>query len=304
MPLRPELKEFIEKTEMTDAYRSQLLKTMENAPDELQAGWLRQSDYDKKMNAGKEELKTKEDELAKKEGEVNDRSEKWSKWKEDAEKVVKDNVSAREGMEAKLTERDEKITELEDKIRSGNFEAGEEGEMLKELTNLRSEVKELKNVAANGDAFTQEQAEKMLMEGGNRLAGNIYDNVFLLMDLNQGHSTEFKEPLDRDAFIKYATERKMVGSQEDFKNAYDLYVSDKRVDAKIEAARKDERTKIESKMQFPLDNDGAASMGKGPVETRLEQLGKEADGGSALTTKQAAMAAAAELRKEGKVAPE
>ena len=167
MPLRPELKEFIEKTEMSDAYRSQLLKTMENAPDELQAGWLRQSDYDRKMNEGKEELKTKEEELAKKETEVNDRSEKWSKWKEDAEKVVKDNVSAREGMESKLTERDEKITELEDKIRTGNFDVGEEGEMLKELTTLRSEVKELKNVAANGDVFTQEQAEKMLMEGGN-----------------------------------------------------------------------------------------------------------------------------------------
>ncbi len=305
MPLRPELKEAIEKTEgMSDAYRTKLLKTMEDAPDDLQAGWLRQADYDRKMNEGKEELKTKEEELTKKETEVNDRSVKWSKWKEDAEKVVKDNVSAREGMETKLTERDEKITELEDKIRSGNFEAGEEGEMLKELTGLRAEVKELKTVASNGDAFTQEEAEKMLLEGGNRLAGNIYDNVFLLMDLNQSHNTEFKEALDRDAFIKYATERKMVGSQEDFKNAYDLYVSDKRVDAKIEAARKDERQKIESKQQFPLDNDGASSMGKGPVETRLEQLGKEADGGSALTTKQAAMAAAAELRKEGKVAPE
>jgi len=306
MPLRPELKEAIEKTEgMTDTYRKQLLKTMENAPDALQAGWLRQADYDRTMNEGKVKLDQQEEELKTKTAEVDKRASDWNKWKGDADKIVADNVSRSETLEKDLRARDEKITELSDKIRSGDFSEGSESEMLKEVTTLRGEIKDLRTAAANGDGFTKDQAEKMLLEGGNRLAGNIYDNVFLLMDLNQSHNTEFKEILDRDAFIKFATERSMVGTQQDLKTAYDLYVQDKRVEVKITEARADERQKVESKIQFPLDNAGGESIGKGPVETRLHQLNQEAEGlDSKLTTKQAAAAAAAELRKEGKVAPD
>lgn len=306
MPLRPELKEAIEKTEgMTDTYRKQLLKTMENAPDALQAGWLRQADYDRTMNEGKVKLDEQEEALKTKTAEVDKRASDWNKWKGDADKIVADNVSRSETLERDLKARDEKITELSDKIRSGDFSEGSESEMLKEVTTLRGEIKDLKIAATNGGGFTKDEAEKMLLEGGNRLAGNIYDNVFLLMDLNQSHNTEFKEVLDRDAFIKYATERSMVGTQQDLKTAYDLYVQDKRVEVKITEARADERQKVESKMQFPLDNAGGESIGKGPVETRLQQLNQEAEGlDSKLSTKQAAAAAAAELRKEGKVAPD
>ncbi len=306
MPIRPELKEAIEKTEgMTDAYRKQLLKTMENAPDELQAGWLRQSDYDRTMNEGKEELKQQGEELKAKEEALEQKTQEWNKWKGDADKIVHDNVSRAETLQKELDSRDEKIVELEDRIRAGDFSEGSESEMLKEVTTLRNEIKDLKTAAVNGGGFTKEEAEKMLLEGGNRLAGNIYDNMFLLMDLQQSHTTEFKENLDRDGFIKFATERGLIGTQEEFKSAYDLFVQDKRVEVKIENARKDERTKIESKMQFPLDNDGGQSINKGPVETRLGQLNKEREGvESKMTTSQAAAAAAAELRKEGKVTPD
>ncbi len=307
MPLRPELKEAIEKTEgMTDVYRKQLLKTMADAPDALQAGWLRQADYDRTMNDGKEELKTQGEALKAKEEALEQKTSEWNKWKGDADKIVHDNVNRADGLQKSLVERDEKIVELEDKIRAGDFTEGSESEMLKELTTLRSDVKELRNAAINGEGrFTQEMAEKMLLEGGNRLAGNIYDNVFLLMDLNQSHNTEFKEVLDREEFIKYATERNMVGTQQEFKTAYDLYVQDKRTEVRIEDARKDERTKIESKMQFPLDNDGGQSITKGPVETRLQQLNREREGvDSKMTLSQASAAAAAELRKEGKVTPD
>jgi len=306
MPLRPELKEAIEKTEgMTETYRKQLLKTMENAPDALQAGWLRQADYDRTMNEGKEKLDQQEEELKTKTAEVDKRASDWNKWKGDADKIVADNVNRSETLQKELETRDTKITALEDKIRAGDFSEGSESEMLKELTTLRQDVKDLTTAAANGGGFTKDDAEKMLLEGGNRLAGNIYDNVFLLMDLNQSHNTEFKEVLDRDAFIKFATERSMVGTQQDLKTAYDLYVQDKRVEVKITEARADERQKVESKIQFPLDNAGGESIGKGPVETRLHQLNQEAEGlDSKLTTKQAAAAAAAELRKEGKVAPD
>jgi hypothetical protein len=306
MPLRPELKEAIEKTEgMTDTYRKQLLKTMENAPDALQAGWLRQADYDRTMNEGKVKLDEQEEALKTKTAEVDKRAHDWNKWKGDADKIVADNVSRSETLEKSLKERDDKITELGDKLRAGDFSEGSESEMLKEVTTLRGEIKDLRNAATNGGGFTKDEAEAMLLEGGNRLAGNIYDNVFLLMDLNQSHNTEFKEVLDRDAFIKYATERSMVGTQQDLKTAYDLYVQDKRVEVKITEARADERQKVESKMQFPLDNAGGESIGKGPVETRLQQLNQEAEGlDSKLSTKQAAAAAAAELRKEGKVAPD
>lgn len=306
MPLRPELKEAIEKTEgMTDTYRKQLLKTMENAPDTLQAGWLRQADYDRTMNEGKESLKKQEEALKTKTAEVDQRATDWNKWKTDADKIVADNVNRSETLEKSLRERDDKITELSDKLRAGDFSEGSESEMLKEVTTLRGEIKDLRTASSASDGFTKEDAEKMLLEGGNRLAGNIYDNVFLLMDLNQSHNTEFKELLDRDAFIKFATERSMVGSQQDLKTAYDLYVQDKRVEVKITDARADERQKVESKMQFPLDNAGGESIVKGPVQTRLEQLNQEAEGlGTKMTTAQAASAAAAELRKEGKVAPE
>jgi len=306
MPLRPELKEAIEKTEgMTDAYRTQLLKTMENAPDALQAGWLRQADYDRTMNEGKEELKTQGEELKAKEEALQQKTGEWNKWKGDADKIVHDNVTRADGLAKSLTERDEKIVELEDKIRVGDFSEGSETEMLKEVTALRGEIKTLQSAATNGGGFTKEQAETMLLEGGNRLAGNIYDNIFLLMDLNQSHNAEFKESLDREKFIEFATERGMVETQEKFKTAYDLFVQDKRVDGKIEAARLDERTKIESKMQFPLDNDGGQSINKGPVETRLQQLNREREGvDSKMSTSQAAAAAAAELRKEGKVTPD
>ncbi len=304
MPLRPELKEAIEKTEgMTDAYRNQLLKTMENAPDALQAGWLRQADYDRTMNEGKQDLKQQGEELKAKEEALEQKTGEWNKWKGDADKIVHDNVTRADGLAKSLTERDEKIVELEDKIRAGDFSEGSESEMLREVTALRSEIKTLQTAPSNG--FTQEMAEKMLLEGGNRLAGNIYDNVFLLMDLNQSHTVEFKEGLDREEFIKFATERRMVGTQEEFKTAYDLFVQDKRVEVKIEDARKDERTKIESKMQFPLDNDGGQSINKGPVETRLQQMNREREGvDSKMTLTQASAAAAAELRKEGKVTPD
>ena len=306
MPLRPELKEAIEKTEgMTEAYRNQLLKTMENAPDALQAGWLRQADYDRTMNEGKEDLKQQGVELKAKEEALEQKTTEWNKWKGDADKIVHDNVTRADTLQQSLSERDEKIVELQDKIRAGDFSEGSEGEMLKEVTTLRGEIKDLRTAALNGGGFTKDEAEKMLLEGGNRLAGNIYDNIFLLMDLNQSHTTEFKEGLDRDVFIKFATERSLIGTQEEFKTAYDLFVQDKRMEVKITEARADERQKIESKMQFPLDNAGGESIEKGPVETRLGQMNREAEGlDSKLTTKQAAAAAAAELRKEGKVAPE
>jgi hypothetical protein len=306
MPLRPELKEAIEKTEgMSDAYRKQLLKTMENAPDSLQAGWLRQADYDRTMNEGKEKLELQGGELKAKEAALETKTQEWNRWKGDADKIVHDNVTRADGLQQSLAERDEKIIELQDKIRAGDFSEGSEGEMLKEVTTLRGEIKDLRTAAVNGGGFTKDEAEKMLVEGGNRLAGNIYDNIFLLMDLNQNHNTEFKEPMDRDAFIKFATERGLIGTQDEFKTAYDLYVQDKRTEVKITEARADERQKIESKMQFPLDNAGGESIDKGPVQTRLQQMNREAEGlDSKLTTKQAASAAAAELRKEGKVAPE
>jgi hypothetical protein len=278
---------------------------MENAPDELQAGWLRQADYDRTMNEGKEDLKKQGEDLRSKEEALESKTQEWNKWKGDADKIVKDNVTRADTMAKELATRDEKIVELQDKIRMGDFSEGSESEMLKEVTTLRTEIKDLRDAATNGGGFTQEQAEKMLLEGGNRLAGNIYDNIFLLMDLNQSHNTEFKESLDREKFIEFATERGMVGTQKEFKSAYDLFVQDKRVEVKITEARADERQKVESKRNFPLDNDGGQSINKGPVETRLEQINQEAEGiGSHLTTKQAAAAAAAELRKEGKVAPE
>ena len=151
MPLRPELKEAIEKTEgMTDVYRKQLLKTMENAPDALQAGWLRQADYDRTMNEGKEKLDQQEEALKTKTAEVDKRASDWNKWKGDADKIVADNVSRSETLEKSLKERDDKITELGDKLRAGDFSEGSESEMLKEVTTLRGEIKDLRTAAANG----------------------------------------------------------------------------------------------------------------------------------------------------------
>jgi hypothetical protein len=123
---------------------------------------------------------------------------------------------------------------------------------------------------------------------------NVLESNQKMMDFNYEHRQEFGKVFDRKAFSKFITDNKL----EDLDKAYGMFVSEARTEKKI-TEETEKRVKDElSKRNFPGSGAAPSSPSElGPVQIR--RAGKDGLPPEA-TISEAAMAAAAEMRTEGK----
>lgn len=294
MALKAELEELLA-TIQDPAVREQQRKFLEEHK-QFQEAALRQSDYDRKMNEIKTDRQKEQEALQA----ARDSAAKWQKWADE-------NVPRHTQLMDEFKKVTEKNKELEDAVEkaaaaaaNGGGAGGGGGEVDK--AKLLAEVKE--EIAKRG-YVSQADVQKIAIEEAGKLAKAERDSFFKdtlpnvlewnakMSDFNWDHRQEFNEPFDRKAFSKFVSDNKL----EDLDKAYGMFVNDKRTEKKIQTET-EKRVKDElSKRNLPGTGALPSAMEMGPVQTR--RAGKDGLPPEATIT-EAAMAAAAELRSDGK----
>lgn len=284
MALREEVKNAIMASKgMSDEYRRQLMEVLQQAPDDFQGGWLRQSDYDKKMN----EWKAKEVQP------FQEQKTKWLEWYNSEAKPLFESYSQ------DIEVRDSRIAELESRIETGNYNPADENSMLTELQTLKQQVQTLPQ-QLEGRYITQEQ----LAQQSQATLDAWANGLLTLSDLQEEYRESYGKRFDRNAFIGFMRDNGMT----DFRQAYDSFTGEER----RAAWEKQKEAEIEAKFRTsnpPLASSGGVgtyavhnSSNVGPVMARMAGVPPASE--MALppeaSTRDAAMAAAEALRREGK----
>jgi hypothetical protein len=296
MALKAELEELLATIE-DQKVRDEQRKFLEGHP-QFQEAALRQSDYDRKMNEVKTERQKEQEALQA----ARERAEKWQKWSDENvprhtqlmdeyKKIQKKNEELQEAVEA---------AKAAAAAAGGGGGGGTGGEVdeAKLLAKVEAEV-------AKRGYVSRDEVMKIATEEAGKLAKAERDSFFKdtlpnvlewnqkMMDFNWEHRQEFNEQFDRKAFSKFVSENKL----EDLDKAYGMFVNEKRTEKKI-ATETEKRVKDElSKRNFPGSGATPSSPDLGPVQ--LRRAGKDGLPPEA-TISEAAMAAAAEMRQEGK----
>ncbi len=292
MALKPEIEALLA-TIQDEAVRNQQRKFLEDHK-EFQEGYLRQSDYDRKMNEVKTDRQKEQEALQA----ARDSAAKWQKWADD-------NMPRHTQLMDEYKKLTEKNKELETAVAAaaaaggggGNGGGGEVDEA-KLLAKVQDEISKRGYVSRDDvTKIAVEEARKLAKEERDAFLKDTLPATIewnqKMMDFNWDHRQEFNEPFDRKAFSKFVSEKKL----EDLDEAYKMFVGDKRMEKKIKEET-DKRVKDEmSKRNFPGSGPAPGPAEMGPVQTR--RAGKDGLPPEATIT-EAAMAAAAELRSEGR----
>lgn len=298
MPLTTELEGLL--ALITDTtQREAMRKTL----TEMHEGQLRQSDYDRVMNESKKETERLQAEAK---ASIQRNQEWWNKNNDTHEETLKI-------LEQTERERDDLRGKIEAAAKNatgngtGNNGTGIDEARLK--TYLENEFSGRKFVSA----VEAESAAKKYVDGvlenerkrffSETLPATTNFNMSMV-DIQFRHRDEFGKPLDRVALAKFITDNKLdVSTADNLNKAYDGFVSQARMDKKIEEikvqAEKDAKTK------FSVPGTGAAPA---PELGHLQQRLQSKDGLPEIIfndavkpgSGQLAAAAAAELRSEGK----
>jgi hypothetical protein len=293
MVLKAELEELLA-TIQDPAVRDAQRKFLEEHK-QFQEAALRQSDYDRKMNEVKTDREKEQQALQA----ARDRAEKMQKWYDE-------NYPRHTQLMDEYKKLQDKNKELETAVAAaaaaggGGSNGGGGGEV--DETKLLSKVQE--EIAKRG-YVSRDDVIKIATDEAKKLAKEERDSFLKdtlpatiewnqkMMDFNWDHRQEFNEPFDRKAFSKFVADNKL----EDLDKAYGMFVNDKRTEKKIKEET-DKRVKDElSKRNFPGTGAIPSAMEMGPLQTR--RAGRDGLPPEA-TVSEAAMAAAAELRTEGK----
>ena len=292
MALKPEIEALLA-TIQDPAVRDQQRKFLEEHK-EFQEGYLRQSDYDRKMNEVKTDRQKEQEALQA----SRDSAAKWQKWADE-------NVPRHTQLMDEFKKVTEKNKELEDAVAKaaaagggGNGGGGGEVDETKLLAKVNEEV-------AKRGYVSRDDVMKIAVEEAGKLAKAERESFFKdtlpnvlewnakITDFNFEHREEFGKPLDRKAFSKFISENKI----EDLDKGYSMFVSEARTEKKI-ATETEKRVQSElSKRNLPGSGAAPSPMELGPIQQRragADGLPPEA------TVSEAAMAAATALRAEGK----
>lgn len=256
-------------------------------------GNLRQSDYDRQMNASKTELETLRGLQAK--------AKEWETW-------AKENVPKHEKLVLDSAAKDREIEELKAKAggAGGNGGGGNGGAGGGGYEGL-SEAEIIKKVETQ--IATKGYVSKTEMETAMKAIADERQKQFLettfpstmawqnsMIELQFQHRDEFKKPLDPLAFSKFLVEKKIA----DPKQGYELFVSEDRQKIRETTLRDEIEKDIRSKMGLP--GTGALPAPElGPLQARLQ--GKppvEIPDGTVPGDGRMASLAAQELRTEGR----
>jgi hypothetical protein len=281
----------------------------------LREGYLRQSDYDRMMNEAKKandklkadyDAKVKAaDDKTKEATELVDKNKKWWAETEPIFTKAKTTQAERDSLFEEKKKLETKIAELTTAAAAGG-KPGSEGSVV-DQAELAKAVEE--RVKGMGFVSESKLMEIVLQEAGKQRDTFLKETlpatmeyIFSVNDIAMRHREEFHEPFDRVAYLKFIHENQLGNLLPD--KAYDQYISEKRGknnEAKMrEEIEKDIRTKMSIPGTGTVTGPPTGSIpeeGSALVEYIKATAAKD-DGG----TMSGAMAAAAELRKEGKAA--
>lgn len=300
------------------ALDAELLKTLTEhmAPDDakifenlttkykpLEEGFLRQSDYDKKMNLSKSELEA-----------ARSKAAEWEDWS-------KANVPIHEDLLKSYRELEDQQKDLHTQLAAAKAARSAEGDDSVNAAELEQRVKE--QVGKLGYASKEEinqiiqaEATKLAKEEAGREIKAANDKFFqetvpamtnFTMDaaeIAMQHMREFDgKTIDRAEFSNFMKDRNILEP----KKAYEEYVRPQRDAATLQAeiAKQVKAKELELQQQYSgqgMPGGGGVPPGlqaKGAMQLRIEA--DEAAKSGSMATSVAAAKAAAELRNEGKV---
>ena len=290
MPLKPELEEMLKATVKDPNYQQSLRVALEANPD-FAANWLRQADYDRKMNAMKAE-----------QGQFQAKHQKNVEWFDKANTEYKDYLQNKSAIETERTELakskadlEAKVVDLESRIEGGGYTDAQEKAMAKEINGLKETIVSLQS-NINTQFVNEQKLDQILSDRGQGLFNFVTDSFLDTLSIVDRYKTDFGKPLskaDISSLYEFANENKLTSLEEAYQKKYS---------AEIETLKKEQYHKEWEKDYVTTHNlptsGGPAPLG--PVQQRLSQ--KTADGLPPDAPMDAvAAAAAASLRSEGKV---
>ena len=258
-------------------------------------GNLRQSDYDRQMNANKaevERLKALEAD-----------SKKWQDW-------AKSNVPIHEKLLADHKKLEEEAAELRAKAAKGGEGGGDGGGHIdtEGLTSAQIIEKVNQEIAKRGflskadldaalGAAVKAEAETQKKDFLEKTFPSTAAWMTTMNDLQWQHRDEFKSPLDTAAFSKFMVDKGIA----DPKRAYVEYTSEAR--DKVKEAKMREEIEKDIRSKFNLPGSGAPPAPEvGPLEARLRGAKPPVEIPEGINPGDGHLAsmAAQELRAEGK----
>ena len=268
-----------------------------NAPT-LADGWLRQSDYDRKMNLSKEEV-TK----------AKNRSQELEDWYKDNEPIHKAALERSRQLQ-------EEKAQLEEQLEAARTARAAEGGDQVDAAELEKRVKdEITKLQATYGYVTKAETEKIIQEQATKLAHDEADKFVTeaskrfyeetlpatanfaadIAEICFDHKSEFGEYLDRKKLAEYMTERKIMNP----KDGYTEFVKPQRDEREFKKKVEEEVKQRLSGMAVngSLLSPTGGVMEKGAVQMRVEKDAAAAGNNIAVLAAQAA----AELRQEGKL---
>lgn len=292
MALKPELEELL--ATITDEKDREVQRGLLEKHQSLRESHLRQSDYDRKMNETKTDREKEQITLTA----AKERAEKWDKW-------AKDNVPRHDNLMAEFKKVSERNIVLEEEVKkavasTATGGGGGEVDEGKLRTAVLEEVSKRGYMsAADVEKVAVEQARKLAEQERNSFFKDTLPNVLewtqTMMEIGIEHRQEFGEAFDRKGFSQFIADKKITDLQEGYK----MFVGDRRTENKI-------KTETEKRVKDELSKRNVPGMGALPSPAELGPLqarraGKSGDGlPDDATISAASMAAAAELRSEGK----
>lgn len=272
----------------------------------VRAGYLRQADYDRNLNSTKAEREREKAEVEKARTDIK-KMQAW--WDETQPKVTK--------LQEEAKSLRDKNKELDDRIKAAAATAGNgDGAHLGDQEMITKLVSE----ALQGRGYvSKEEVDGLVKQAANVIADERQNAFFketlpgtmefimTVQDLQFQHQKEFGTSFDRHEFHKFSKEHEI----NDPEKAYKEFVAQKRETKKEADMRADIEKDLRSKMGMP----GTGVAIEPPVANLvMDALQPKAAAAAAVHVpgppvlatrgdiRSAALAAAAELRSEGKVA--
>lgn len=296
MPIPEDVKPFLEgfTAEETKLFDNLLTKS-----PKLAEGWLRQSDYDRKMNERKAEMEkatkrsTELEDWYTENKPIHDRALARSRELEDQQKELQEKLTAAGAARTAAGGDQVDAAELSRRVQ-------EEFAKLKDQYGFVSRAEQDKIIAEQTQKLAGDETKKLIddarksyyeemMPAGVNLAADVAE---ICVD----HKNEFNERLDRKKFAEYMAERKFT----DPVKAYEEYVKPRRDEVAFKQKVEDEVKQRMSGIAISggTIQPGGGVMPKGAMQMKIE---KDAAANGAAVTSVLAAQAAAELRSEGKM---
>lgn len=256
----------------------------------LGEGWLRQADYDRQMNEGKAKIKNAE--------EVQD----WFKrTKPVHEQVVKDLNEAQEKISRLEAEVTAKAAEAAAAIAAAGGGSADAEKVAKAvMDNLGKTIPTKAELASLIATETEKQANAARDKFFKEDVPATLTFITGMNDVQFRYRDEFGKSLDKKEFSKFMTDNKIADPIE----AYEKYTEKARHDKELESERVKIREEERLKLKSEFVPGSTGSHGTGHLQVRISEkkagdplFGQDIE----LGDNSAAMAAAAEMRAEGKL---